>query len=441
MPLGRAHWRAVVVVGLGLFFELYELYLAGVLSIVLKDEFQVRGSALPLLLGSAFLGMFLGSNLMGRLADIAGRKPAFVMNLLFYSVFTFLASFSPNVTTLIVLRFLAGIGIGGQVPLSDTYLSELLPSARRGQAMAWAYTIQFLSAPAEGLLARVLVPTHFLMAGWRWLFLIGGTGALFVWFAQRFLPESPRWLESVGRTKEAQRILEEIERSVKTPLLPPSAPAKTPVEPRKVPLSVLLSGAFRRRTIMLWVFHIFQTFGYYGFGTLVPLVLVSKGIEVTASFEYAALSIVGYPVGSLISVPIVERFQRKWLIVSTAFLMAVTGMLFGISTSPVLIVAFGFLYTLVSNIFSNAYHIFQAEIFPTAIRATAVGTAYSLSRLMSCIMPFILLPILQKNGATSMFIAVAAAMAALMLDVGLLGPRTSGVPLEAANEALLDNSP
>jgi len=193
---------------------------------------------------------------------------------------------------------------------------------------------------------------------------------------------------------------------------------------------------------MLWVFHIFQTFGYYGFGTLVPLVLVSKGIEVTTSFEYAALSFIGYPLGSLISVPIVERFQRKWLIVSTAFLMAVTGILFGISTSPVLIVIFGFLYTLVSNIFSNAYHIFQAEIFPTAIRATAVGTAYSLSRLMSFVLPFILLPILQNNGATSMFVAVAAAMAVLILDVAIFGPRTSGVPLEAVNEALfLDNSP
>ncbi|WAH36809.1 MFS transporter [Alicyclobacillus dauci] len=137
------------------------------------------------------------------------------------------------------------------------------------------------------------------------------------------------------------------------------------------------------------------------------------------------------------SLPIIERVQRKWLIVGAAFFMAVFGILFGMANSPALIIVFGFLYTLVSNIFSNSYHIFQAEIYPTSIRATAAGSAYSLSRLMSGLMPFILLPVLKLHGATMMFTVVALAMVIIMIDIGAFGPRTSGRSLEEVNESML----
>jgi putative MFS transporter len=100
---------------------------------------------------------------------------------------------------------------------------------------------------------------------------------------------------------------------------------------------------------------------------------------------------------------------------------------------------FGFLYTLVSNIFSNSYHVFQAEIFPTSIRGTATGIAYSLSRLMSGLMPFILLPVLKNDGATAMFSIVAIAMFIIMIDIGAFGPKTTGIALESLNEGKLAN--
>lgn len=130
--------------------------------------------------------------------------------------------------------------------------------------------------------------------------------------------------------------------------------------------------------------------------------------------------------------------DRKWLIVLSAFLMAVFGLSFAFSDSPAWIILFGFLYTLVSNVFSNAFHIFQAEIFPTGVRATFAGSAYSLSRLMSGLMPFLLLPIFKQYGSTVMFTVVALAMALIMLDIALLGPRTTGRSLEEVNEQKLN---
>ena len=127
--------------------------------------------------------------------------------------------------------------------------------------------------------------------------------------------------------------------------------------------------------IMLGVFHLFQPFGYYGFGTLAVLVLVSRGYGVTSSLLFTAVSFIGYPIGSALSLPVIERVDRKWLIAGSAFFMSVLGIGMGYSTSPVAIVVLGFLYTAVSNIFSNGLHIFQVEIFPTSVRATAAGAA------------------------------------------------------------------
>ncbi|GMA51765.1 MFS transporter [Alicyclobacillus contaminans] len=436
MPVGRVHRQVTAIIGISQFFDLFDIFLAGVLGTVLTKEFHIEGPTLSLLIGSAFLGMFLGAILLNGLADKIGRRRAILFVLLIYSVFTFISAFSTSVAFLIAARFLAGLGIGGLPPLADTYLSEMIPAKSRGRMIAWAYTLGFCAMPVEGFLARWLVPTNVGMAGWRWLFVIGSLGAIIVWLLQHHLPESPRWLESVGRVDEARAIVEDMEASVGS-VGKSEEHASVSVEPRKVPLSTLFHAGFAKRTVMLWGFQILQTLGYYGFGTLAPIVLASKGITVTSSLTYVTLSFLGYPIGSLLSLPIIERVQRKWIIVGSALCMAVFGILFGMSRLPLWIIVFGFLYTLSSNIFSNAFHIFQAEIYPTAIRATAAGSAYSLSRLMSGLMPFILLPILKVHGATAMFSVVACAMVLIMVDVGALGPRTSGRALEEVNESLL----
>ncbi|MDM5358420.1 putative MFS transporter [Peribacillus sp. B2I2] len=439
LPVKKIHKTATILIGTALFFEFFEVFLTGVLASVLQNEFQIDKGLMPLMLGSSFFGMFFGAIFLSRVADKYGRKKAFVINLSIYSVFTFLIALSPDVTFIILFRFLAGVGLGAQPPLCATYLSEILPASKRGKFIAWAYTIAFLAIPIEGFLARLLVPlTPLGIDGWRWMFIIGSIGAIIVFLRIKKLPESPRWLELDGRKDKAEEIMKQFEGNdncvSETPLKQITSPAKAKVA-QHAPFSAIFQKQYIRRTLMMYIFQIFQTVGYYGFGTLAPIILSSKGYTVTSSLEYTALSFLGYPLGSLLAVPLIERIDRKWLIVLTAFGMGVFGMTFGMAETPFLIVFAGFLFTVVSNIFTSTFNVFQAEIFPTSIRATASGSAYSLSRLTSGLLPFILLPVLHASGATTVFMIIAAAMLILILDIAILAPRTTGISLDNVEES------
>ena len=434
LPIGRTHRFATAIVGVGAFFDLFDIFLAGVLGTVLTRQFMLSPVQLQSVLASAFLGMFFGAVTLGAFADRFGRRTAFLVTLGIYSVFTLVGAFSVNAPMLIASRFIAGIGIGAELPLCDSYLSELLPARHRGRYTSMAYTLGFIGVPTVGFLARVLVPAAPLgIDGWRWLFVIGSLGVAVVWMLRRRLPESPRWLESVGRHEDANRIVTAMEAESQTDGPPPvAAPrqADRVVRAARVPFGLLFSPEYRGRTLMLWTFQIFQTIGYYGFGTIVPMVLVAKGHSVVSSLTYTSLVFIGYPLGSALSILVVERVDRRWLIVGSAFLMALLGLGLGLAESTSAIVLCGVSYTLVANVFSNAFHVFQAEIFPTAVRATAAGTAYGLSRLSSASMPFVLLPLLRTGGPGAAFGAIGLAMLIVMLDVGLFAPSTTGRLLE-----------
>jgi putative MFS transporter len=435
LPLSGWHRRLVVLVGIGAFFDLYEVFLGGVLAPILAKEFSLGSIGKAAVVASGFLGMFVGAIVLSVVSDRLGRRKVFLANLLTYSLFSLAAAFSPNIEVFLALRFLAGIGLGAELVLVDTYLAEFLPGHARGRYTAWAYTVGFLGVPVAALLGGKLVAANEILGidGWRWLLVAGGLGAVFVLLLRRVLPESPRWLESRGRGEEAVAIARDVAVRAGHPVddadIGPPAAAPELRSTVEV-LRTAFSGIYRTRTIMLFIFQVLQTVAYYGFGTLAPLVLVSKGFEITESLGYAALSFFGYPIGSLISVPLVERFERKWLIIYSAIAIGALGIVFAAASSPVLIVVAGFALTASSNVFSNAFHIYQAEIFPTSIRSTASGVAYSLSRGTSVVLPFIAVPLLATAGPVAVFGGAAVLIVVLCLDVGLLGPLSTGRVLE-----------
>ncbi len=429
LPVTRTHLRVVLAVGLGLFFDMYEVFLAGTVGTALTKTFGLSGTGLALVLASAFLGMFVGAAFVARLADRFGRRRLFLFSLLWYSLFSLLGAFSPNAATIVACRFLAGIGVGAEYPVSDTYLSDVLPSSSRGRLAAWAYTCSYLAVPALGFLS--------LSVDWRWLLALGAAGAIGVLILRRNLPESPRWLESVGRQEEAEAAYEQFAQAKPLRRQPSPSPF-TADEPAAKPTKTLTTAAlarppYRRRMVMLGVFHLLQTFGYYGFGTLAVLVLASRGFTVQHSLLYTALSFLGYPIGSLLSIPLIHRLERKFLVIGTVIAMAVVGIVFASASAPALIVVAGFAFTAISNVFSNAYHIYQAEILPTELRASGTGWTYSVSRLATGAMPFLLLPLLATSGPVTVFTVVAAAMVLVAVDIAVLGPRTSGRSVEAIN--------
>src|SRR5580704_15451375 len=191
LPLGRFHRRFIALVSLGNFFDLYDIFVVAYIGAALQQSHFLTLQQFTEFIASGFFGMFVGTIAFGIGSDRFGRRIVFMTLLLLYSVFTLACAFAPSAGWLIALRFFAGAGIGAEIIVIDTYVSETVPIA--------------------AVLARVLVPTHFLMAGWRWVVLIGSFGALLTWWFRRHLPESPRWLASRGRTAEAESVLAALE--------------------------------------------------------------------------------------------------------------------------------------------------------------------------------------------------------------------------------------
>ncbi|MFC5290557.1 MFS transporter [Actinokineospora guangxiensis] len=429
LPVLTSHRHLTLVIGIGLFFDFFDSNLSGTIAKVLQADFAFDGTALKLMLASAFVGQFFGSIFLGRFADRYGRRRAFMLNLGIYSFFTLLGAFAPNAAWLIVTRFIAGVGIGAENALSDSYLAEMLPAKKRGRFIAWAYTAGFCGVPAVGFAALWLAPQQVAgIDGWRILFVLGALGAAIVWVLRRKLIESPRWLSVQGRDEEADALVRSMEREAG---ITSPAPIPSPKPTGKRPgVRALLAREYRRRTLVLWTFSVLSVTAYYGFGTLAPQVLAAKGFGIIASIGYVAVSFIGYPIGSLLSVPLMDRFERKTLLAGSAVAMAGFGLGFGLSDEVPLMIAFGIGYTLVSNIFANASHVFLGEQYPTQIRSTAAGMAYSFSRLSAAAIPFALLPVLTTYGAGMLFTVITGCIAVMVVVLLALGDRTTGVEVE-----------
>ena len=302
----------------------------------------------------------------------------------------------------------------------------------RGRAFAVNQAIGFVCVPVASFLAFTLVPAApFGIEGWRWVVLIGALAAPVVVFLRRGLPESPRWLAKVGRLAEADRVLSTIEARVEAEYgkpLPPPGPEE-PISPASSFMDLWIPGV-RGRVILMSVFNIFQTIGFYGFSNWVPSLLVKQGITISTSLGYTTVIALAAPVGPLIGFFLGDRFERKWIIVAAAGLILVCGLVFGQTREAALIIAMGVALTLGNNIMSYSFHAYQQELFPTGIRARAAGFVYSWSRLSVIFSSFIIAFILMTFGAFGVFVFIAAAMAIVMATIGLFGPRTTNLALE-----------
>ncbi|MGC8468412.1 MAG: MFS transporter [Acetobacteraceae bacterium] len=447
LPASRHVWRLVVLISFGGCFEFYDLFFTGYVAPgLIRGGFFTPASLGPFaalgLLGAAgfgtfvfatFAGLFLGTIAFGYVADRFGRRLVFTASLLWYSAASIVLAFQTSGEGLVLWRFIAGIGIGVELVTIDTFIAELIPARDRGRAFAVNQFITFLAVPFVAFLAWVLVPLKPLgLDGWRWVVLFGASGALFVWFIQRMVPESPRWLALHGRLVDAERETAALEAAVAAETggalpAPEPHPAAAPV---RGSLAEIFRPPYGARTRMLSVFNFFQVIGFYGFAAWAPTLLIAEHITVTASLRYAFIIAIANPFGPLLGTLIADRVERKWQIVGGAFGMAVFMLLFVFQRSGPLVILCGVLFTLCANIMSFAYHGYQAELFPTRIRARAVGFVYSWSRVSAAFAGLLIGFFLAHGGTISVALFIAFSMAMVILTVARYGPLTRGRPLE-----------
>jgi MFS transporter, putative metabolite:H+ symporter len=440
LPATWTIWKYVILLSLGMFFELYDLlysgYIApglvksGILTTTTSSLFGMTGVAS--FIAALFAGLFIGTICCGFLADRFGRRAIFTYSLLFYTAANLIMAFQTPATGLNFWRFMAGLGIGVEVVTISAYISELVPKQIRGRAFACEQAVGFLSVPIVAFLSYLLVPHKPLgIDGWRWVVIIGAHGAIFVWFIRRALPESPRWLAQKGRVLEAEQALSRLESIVEKES---GKPLPTPAEPEPVAAGRtfrdIWMAPYNKRATMMIIFNFFQTVGFYGFANWVPTLLVSQGIKVTTSLLFSSIIAVSAPVGPLIGLLIADKFERRTVIVISASAIVLFGLLFSQTSTAAFLIALGVGLTLANNIMSYSYHTYQTELFPTSIRARAVGFVYSWSRFSAIFTSFFIAAMLRQFGTTGVFVFIAVAMLIGITVIALLGPPTRDLALE-----------
>ncbi len=440
LPATRTIWNSVLLLSFGMFFELYDLLFSGYVAPGLVKS-GLLSSTTPGLFGTSgvagfiaalFTGLFIGTSLCGFLADRFGRRAIFTFSLLWYTAANIMVAVQTTAFGLDLWRLISGVGLGLEMVTIGAYLSELAPKAIRGRVFAVSQTIGFSAVPVISLLAYQLVPHRpFGIDGWRWVVLIGASAAIFVAFLRRGLPESPRWLAQHGRIAEADRVLAAIEAKVEAEYgrrLP--APAASVPVAKAGRFADLWVAPIRGRVILMSVFNVFQTVGFYGFANWVPSLLIHQGITVATSLGYTTLIAIAAPIGPLLGFFFSDRIERKTAIVAAAAVILACGLVFGQARSSGMIVAMGVGITLASNILSYSLHTYQQELFPTGIRARAAGFVYSWSRASAIFSAFVIAFILQRFGTAGVFAFIAAAMIGVMITIGVFGPRTRDRALE-----------
>jgi putative MFS transporter len=431
VPLNPFHWRLLITSGLGWMFDAMDVLLIGFLIAPITKEFALAPEQVGFVASAGFVGMFLGAAISGRLADRYGRRVIFQVTLVVFSIGAVLSALAPTFETLLAARVVAGLGLGGELPVVATLVSEFSPRAQRGRMIVLLESFWAYGTLAAGLVALFVLPQF----GWRGAFVVAALPALYVAYLRSALPESPRWLAERGRSAEADAVVRRVERAAGGALLTLGA-AIAPARSGRTSIAELWRPAYARRTAMLWVLWFGITFTYYGIFLYVPSLLAARGLSEVRSNEFFFLSTIAQIPGYFSAAWLVERWGRKPTLIAYLLGTAAAAFLFGNSGAG----TDAFVYAALLSFFNlgawGVVYAYSPELYPTAVRATGAGVAAAVGRLGGIIGPFltpVLVPTLGQSGVFVMFMVVLLVTA---LSVWLLAEETRGRSLEEISGAV-----
>ncbi len=425
MQLGPFHRRLIVVGGLGILFDAMDV---GILSFVMAALILAwrLGPVTIGVMGSINLvGMAVGAALAGTFADRFGRRAVFLWTLALYSIATGVAGLATSAVFLIVMRFIVGLGLGGELPVTTTLVAEFLPSGVRGRGVVWLESFWAVGSLVAAILAYFLIPVF----GWRIGFFIGALPALYTIYLRRGIPESPRYLWQVGAREEAVLVarMASGER--------PASASRSPASER-VPLGKLLAPEHRRTTISLWLLWLMMNFAYYGMFLWLPSVLALRGMSLVHSFLYVLLVTLCEIPGYLSAAWLVERWGRRPVLLTYLFLAAGAATAFGFAATPGQVLLFGCLLGFTNLGAWGATYAYTSEQYPTLLRARGNGFAMGVGRIGGVVGPVLVGYLLAGHAGTlTIFAIFAGAQIVALVASALVGRETRGLTLEEiANE-------
>lgn len=393
LPLSPFHTRIFWLIGAGMFFDGYDLYVGTtVLGATLQAKFSTLAQNAQFV-SFTFLGMTVGALISGFLGDHFGRRFTYQFNLLIFGLASLAAAFVPDMTSLNLLRLVMGLGLGAEIVVGYSTLTEFVPPRSRGRWLAFMAFVVVSGLPVTTLLGNLIIPEF----GWRPMFVIAGLGSLVVWYLRKRLPESPRWLESQGRLEEAETLMLAIEQEASEGRnLPQPAPAKPAAA---VALSTLLGPKLLPSMVVGSVALITVNTLIFGFVTWLPQFFVQQGLTITRSFAYTLVIVLGSPIGCALGAVCADYFGRRPSIIGSSLLVILFGAVYPFVHEPAVLLAVGFL--LIVSIYVQVailFGVYTPELFPTEVRLRANGICNTIGRAATIVSPMIVVALFQGYG-------------------------------------------
>ena len=435
LPISSFHYRIFWLVGAGMFFDGYDLYIAGgVLASAVQSKFSTVPQNLQFI-SLTFVGMTVGALITGFVGDKFGRRFTYQINLLIFGLASLAAAFAPNMTVLIACRFLQGLGLGAEIVVGYSTLTEFVPPKTRGRWLSMMAFLTVTGFPVTALLGYLIIPAF----GWRPMFIIAGVGSLIVWYLRKNLPESPRWLESQGRTEEAEALMQAIEKESGGGKPLPPLVVSAPVA--QVTASDMLKPPLLQRMIVgSWVLITINTL-IFGFVIFLPQFFLRQGLTIANSLAYtlvlSAASLVGCALGAYLS----DALGRRWSIIGASIVTIVTGYIyarFNAASDPEVVLSVGFVLIVAIYVQTAIlFGVYTTELFPTEIRLRANGICNTLGRGATVVSPFIvgaLMASYQLPGVVWLMIGLVAVQIVVVWAWGV-EPRNRGLEEVATTRA------
>ena len=407
------------LIGVGMFFDGFDIYVAAtVLGATLRSGFSTMGQNAEFV-SVTFLGMMLGSFLTGFLGDRYGRRFTYQANLAIFGLASIAAAFAPSMRSLILLRFVMGAGLGAENVVGYATMTEFVPPQVRGKWLGLISVFVVAGLPVTALLGTLIIPRF----GWRIMFVLGGLGALVVWHLRKALPESPRWLESIGRTQEADAILRAIEEEVSLRHAPLKPPVTCSPAIQSRGLGLLLSPLLLPRMIVGATTLIVVNTLIFGFITWLPTFFVQAGRSIASSLGYSLVMSLGAPLGSAIGASTADSWGRKPTILGASVLTIVIGSIYPFVSNPMILLVVGFLLTIpIYVLVTLLFAIYIPELFPTEVRMRASGICNTFGRGATILTPFIVVALFrsyQVGGVLAFMIALLIVQIFVVLIFGV----------------------
>src|SRR5690349_14275210 len=336
LPISSFHYRIFWLVGAGMFFDGYDLYVAGgVLASLIQTKFSTLPQNLQFI-SLTFVGMTLGSLITGFVGDKFGRRFTYQINLLIFGLASLAAAFAQDMTQLIACRFVQGLGLGAEIVVGYSTMTEFVPPKTRGRWLSMMAFIVVAGFPATSLLGYLVIPAF----GWRPMFVVAGIGSLVVWYLRKNLPESPRWLEAQGRTDEAEALMQTIEQEASGGKGLPSVHVPAPVP--LVAMSDLFKPPLAQRLFVgCWVLITINTL-IFGFVLFLPQFFLRQGLTITNSLAYTLVLSVGSLVGCAVGAYLSDAIGRRWSIIGASVVTGFIYARFHAGDDPAIVLSVGF---------------------------------------------------------------------------------------------------